>query len=82
MGFVLKYTNHPVKVSIIPRGAAALGFSQQKPTNDKLMVKEEVLCRIAVLLGGRCAEKIIYDNFCGFCFCVFLAAFDHFLKWD
>lgn len=62
MGYMLKYTEHPVKVSIIPRGEAALGFSQQKPTNKKLMVREEILSRIAVLLGGRCAEKIIYQN--------------------
>ena len=43
-------------------GEAALGFSQQKATNKKLMTKEEVLCRISVLLGGRCGEKIIYNN--------------------
>ena len=62
MGYILKYMDHPVKVSIIPRGEAALGFSQQKPSNKLLMIKEEILCRISVLLGGRCAEKIMYDN--------------------
>jgi cell division protease FtsH len=62
MGFLLKHTEQPVKVSIIPRGEAALGYSQQKPTNKKIMLEEEVLCRIAVLLGGRSAEKIIYGN--------------------
>ena len=62
MGFLLKHTEQPVKVSIIPRGEAALGYSQQKPTNKKLMTKEEILCRISVLLGGRSAEKIIYGN--------------------
>ena len=62
MGYLLKYTEQPVKVSIIPRGEAALGFSQQKPTNKKLMIRNEVLSRISVLLGGRCGEKIIYDN--------------------
>ena len=62
MGYLLKHTEQPVKVSIIPRGEAALGFSQQKATNKKLMVYEEVLCRISVLLGGRCGEKIIYNN--------------------
>ena len=62
MGFLLKHTEQPVKVSIIPRGEAALGYSQQKPSNKKLMTKEEVLCRISVLLGGRSAEKIIYGN--------------------
>ena len=62
MGYLLKHTEQPVKVSIIPRGEAALGFSQQKATNKKLMIYEEVLCRISVLLGGRCGEKIIYNN--------------------
>ena len=62
MGYILKYTQQPVKVSIIPRGEAALGFSQQKPENKKLMLEHEILAHIAVLLGGRCAEKLIYDN--------------------
>ena len=62
MGFILKHTEQPVKVSIIPRGEAALGYSQQKPVNKKLMTEQEILCRIAVLLGGRCAELIIYNN--------------------
>jgi len=62
MGYILKHTEQPVKVSIIPRGEAALGYSQQKSTNKKLMTKDEVLCRISVLLGGRSAEKLIYGN--------------------
>ena len=62
MGYLLKHTEQPVKVSIIPRGEAALGFSQQKSNNKKLFTREEILCRIAVLLGGRAAEKIIYNN--------------------
>jgi len=62
LGFLLKHTEQPVKVSIIPRGESALGYSQQKSTNKKLMTKDEVLCRISVLLGGRSAEKIIYGN--------------------
>jgi ATP-dependent Zn protease len=62
MGYLLKHTEQPVKVSIIPRGEAGLGYSQQKATNKKLMTKDEVLCRISVLLGGRSAEKIIYGN--------------------
>ena len=62
IGFILKYTEQPIKVSIIPRGEAALGFSQQKPINKKLMTEQEILCRISVLLAGRCSELIIYDN--------------------
>mgnify|MGYP001234457482 CR=1 FL=1 len=62
MGYILKHVEHPVKVSIIPRGEAALGFSQQKPNHKLLMLENEILCRISVLLGGRCAEKIMYNN--------------------
>ena len=62
MGYMLQHTDQPIKVSIIPRGEAALGFSQQKPSNKKLMIEEEILCRIAVLLGGRVAEFIMYNN--------------------
>ena len=62
MGYILKHTEQPVKVSIIPRGEAALGYSQQKPVNKKIMTEQEILCRIAVLLGGRCAELIMYND--------------------
>jgi len=62
MGYILKHVDQPIKVSIIPRGEAALGFSQQKPSLKLLMVEEDILCRISVLLGGRCAEKIMYNN--------------------
>jgi len=62
MGYILKYTEQPVKVSIVPRGEAALGYSQQKPVNKKIMTEQEILCRLAVLLGGRCAELIMYNN--------------------
>jgi cell division protease FtsH len=62
MGFLLKDCTHPIKVSIVPRGEAALGFSQQKNDNKKLHTKNAILSKIAVLLGGRSAEKIIYDD--------------------
>ncbi|EEX10355.1 putative Cell division protease FtsH family protein [Ruegeria lacuscaerulensis ITI-1157] len=51
------------KVSIIPRGIGALGYTIQRPTEDRfLMTREELENKIAVLLGGRAAEKIIYDH--------------------
>ncbi|WP_282438758.1 MULTISPECIES: AAA family ATPase [unclassified Brevundimonas] len=51
------------KVSIIPRGIGALGYTIQRPTEDRfLMTREELETKIAVLLGGRAAEKIIYDH--------------------
>jgi len=49
------------KISIIPRGVAALGYTLQLPTEDRfLMTRSELENRIAVLLGGRVAEEIIY----------------------
>ena len=51
------------KVSIIPRGIGALGYTIQRPTEDRfLMTREELENKIAVLLGGRAAEKIIFDH--------------------
>ncbi len=49
------------KISIIPRGIAALGYTIQLPTEDRfLMTKTELENKIAVLLGGRVAEELIY----------------------
>lgn len=62
MGYLLKDCTHPVKVSIIPRGEAALGFSQQKNIDQKIHTEEIILSMIAVCLGGRSAEKVIYGN--------------------
>ena len=62
MGYVLKDCSHPIKVSIVPRGEAALGFSQQKSENKKLYSEKTILSKIAVLLGGRAAEKLIYGD--------------------
>jgi len=62
MGYLLKFSNPPVKVSIIPRGEAALGFSQPKPEQKQLYTREEILSMVCVLLGGRVAEKVIYNN--------------------
>ena len=51
------------KISIIPRGIAALGYTQQQPTEDRyLMTRAELLDRLAVLLGGRVAEEIAFDE--------------------
>merc|ERR1711871_861318 len=62
MGFILKNSSPPIKISIIPRGEAALGFSQPKPIDKKLYTKNYIIAQIAVLLGGRVAEKILYDD--------------------
>ena len=51
------------KVSIIPRGIGALGYTIQRPTEDRfLMTREELQNKMAVLLGGRAAEWIIYGH--------------------
>lgn len=51
------------KISMIPRGIGALGYTLQKPTEDRyLMTRTELLDRIAILLGGRSAEKIIFNE--------------------
>jgi cell division protease FtsH len=51
------------KISIIPRGIAALGYTMQVPTEDRfLMKKSELLNKIATLLGGRASEEIIFGD--------------------
>src|SRR5438445_631009 len=51
------------KVSIIPRGVGALGYTIQRPIEDRfLMTKEELENKMAVLLGGRAAELIVFDH--------------------
>ena len=62
MGYLLKDSEPPVKVSIVPRGESALGFSQPKPVNKKLYTRQAILAQICVLLGGRCAERLIYRD--------------------
>jgi len=47
------------KISIVPRGRGALGFTMQMPTEDRyLLTTDELYDRIAVMLGGRAAEKV------------------------
>ena len=51
------------KISIIPRGISALGYTLQVPTEDRfLMKKTELLNKIASLLGGRAAEEIVFGD--------------------
>ncbi|MBN1254584.1 MAG: ATP-dependent zinc metalloprotease FtsH [Deltaproteobacteria bacterium] len=51
------------KVSIIPRGIAALGYTLQRPTEDRyLMTKSELINRLTTLLGGRVAEELTFDE--------------------
>ncbi|WP_437124252.1 ATP-dependent zinc metalloprotease FtsH [Aquibaculum arenosum] len=51
------------KVSIIPRGIGSLGYTIQRPTDERyLMTREELENKIAVLLGGRAAERLIFGH--------------------
>jgi cell division protease FtsH len=50
-------------VSIIPRGVGALGYTIQRPTEDRfLMTREELENKMAVLLGGRAAEEVVFGH--------------------
>ena len=51
------------KVSIIPRGIGALGYTIQRPTEDRwLMTRAELEAKMAVLLAGRAAERLVFDH--------------------
>ena len=51
------------KVSIVPRGLAALGYMQQTPEDRNLLQEDELMDRLAVLLGGTAAEHIAFGKF-------------------
>jgi cell division protease FtsH len=51
------------KVSIIPRGVGALGYTIQRPTEDRfVMTREELENKMAVLLGGRASEQVVFSH--------------------
>ncbi|MDE2366057.1 MAG: ATP-dependent zinc metalloprotease FtsH [Betaproteobacteria bacterium] len=51
------------KVSIIPRGVGALGYTIQRPTEDRfLMKRQELENKMAVMMGGRAAEQVVFDE--------------------
>jgi cell division protease FtsH len=59
----VEHADPVAKISIIPRGIAALGYTQQQPTEDRyLMTRSELLDRLAVLLGGRVAEEQVFGE--------------------
>jgi cell division protease FtsH len=63
VAMALPGTDPVQKISIIPRGIAALGYTMQVPTEDRfLMRKTELNNRIATLLGGRAAEELIFSD--------------------
>ncbi|MFH2011327.1 MAG: ATP-dependent zinc metalloprotease FtsH [Pseudomonadota bacterium] len=59
----VKHADPVHKISIISRGIAALGYTQQRPTEDRyLMTEPELLDRLTVLLGGRVAEELVFGE--------------------
>lgn len=63
VSWFLEHTDPVLKVSIVPRGLAALGYTLQTPLEDRfLMTKEELIDKICALLGGRVAEEIIFGR--------------------
>ncbi len=61
-GWYLKYTDPVVKVSIIPRGLAALGYAQYLPEERYLYTREALIDRMIMAMGGRVAEEIIFGR--------------------
>ncbi|GIX21672.1 MAG: ATP-dependent zinc metalloprotease FtsH [Gammaproteobacteria bacterium] len=61
VGMALRPEEPVHKVSIVPRGIGALGYTLQRPTEDRyLMTRPELEDKIAVLLGGRAAEQLVF----------------------
>ncbi len=61
VGLALPGTDTVHKVSIIPRGVGALGYTIQRPTEDRyLMTRAELEYKMAALLGGRAAERLVF----------------------
>ncbi len=60
---ILPTTDRVHKVSMIPRGFGALGYTMQVPLEDRyLMTRPELLDKLTVLMGGRAAEKVIFNE--------------------
>jgi cell division protease FtsH len=63
VGYFIPGADQVQKVSIIPRSIGALGYTLKTPTEDRyLLTKEELLGKIAGLLGGRAAEEIVFGQ--------------------
>ncbi len=63
VGFVTAGSGRVEKISIVPRGMAALGYTLQIPTEDRfLMDQAELQGQIATLLGGRSAEEVVFNS--------------------
>ncbi|KAI7898743.1 peptidase family M41-domain-containing protein [Cokeromyces recurvatus] len=61
-GWFLEHADPLLKVSIIPRGSAALGYAQYLPKDQYLYSKKQLLDRMCMTLGGRVSEHIFFDT--------------------
>ncbi|XP_071785734.1 mitochondrial inner membrane m-AAA protease component paraplegin-like [Asterias amurensis] len=61
-GWLLEHTDALMKVSILPRASAALGFAQYLPSDQKLYSTEQLFDRMCMALGGRAAEALIFNK--------------------
>lgn len=61
-GWFLKHANPLLKVSIIPRGVAALGYAQYMPKEEYLKSTEQLRDEMCVLLGGRVSEQLFFET--------------------
>ncbi|KAK7505199.1 hypothetical protein BaRGS_00003361, partial [Batillaria attramentaria] len=62
VGWLLKYTDALIRISIVPRTNSALGFAQYMPSDQKLYSTEELFERMCMALGGRAAESVIFNH--------------------
>ncbi|GFT93907.1 paraplegin [Nephila pilipes] len=62
IGWLMKYTDALMKVSIVPRTTNVLGFAQYLPSDQKLYSTEELFERMCMALGGRVAETIVFNH--------------------
>jgi len=62
VGWFLEHSSPLLKVSIVPRGMAALGYAQYVPKERKLHTKEQMVDTICMMLGGRVAELLFFNN--------------------
>ncbi|PSR18474.1 cell division protein FtsH [filamentous cyanobacterium CCP3] len=63
VGALMPGGNRVTKISIVPRGLGALGYTLQMPENDRfLMLEDELRGQLATLLGGRAAEEIVFGK--------------------
>lgn len=58
VGWFLEHTEPLLKVTIVPRGTAALGFAQYVPNENLLMTKEQLFDMTCMTLGGRASEQV------------------------